>query len=46
MHIPDIMYGLQYGVALDAFCETINPLRQCRMLKEFGMTGVFESKLQ
>ena len=46
MHILDITYNLQYGVALDAFCETINPLRQYRMLKELDMTGVFESKLQ
>jgi hypothetical protein len=46
MHIPDITYGLKYGAALDAFCKTINPLRQYRMLKDLDVTGVFESKLQ
>jgi hypothetical protein len=43
LHETDLMYGYQYGVDLDEFCGQIDPLKQFKMMKEIGTTGMIQT---
>jgi len=40
IHEPDVTYGMQYGIDIDAFVKQIDPLKQYRMLKLINATGI------
>jgi hypothetical protein len=43
LHEPDLMYGYQYGVDLNEFCDQIDSLKQFQMTKEIGTTGMIQT---
>jgi hypothetical protein len=43
LHEPDLLYGYQYGVDLDEFCDQIDPLKQFQMM-EIGTTGMIQTR--
>ena len=40
LHEPDVTYGMQYGVDVDAFVKQIDPLKQYRLLQQINATGI------
>jgi len=44
LHVPKVTYGLQHGIDIDAFTKQLDPLKQWKLMKELGQTGVFVSK--
>jgi hypothetical protein len=44
LHEPDVTYGMQYGIDLDAFTKQIDPTKQFRVMQQLNITGVVAPK--
>jgi hypothetical protein len=40
LHEPDVTYGLQYGIDLDAFVKQIDPIKQFKMMRQLSTTSI------